>query len=182
MVKKILLVLLSWLVLSGYGNQNLKADESRTTQSNQTAIEDVCAYFPKELVAKAVGKPIVLVELALGATKGCAYYTEFRNDYFNAPGGKRPGGRSIQIVLENQNAQKYKADKQKTGNTISTDPGIKMEHMIIKRAGGTIWQVALVLGPEKYIRIHQIQDAIDGPTLVKLGAKLAEKIQGQKSS
>lgn len=83
-------------------------------------------------------------------------------------------------MLDNESVGTYKADKQKSRNTVETAANIKMENLTIKRRSGEIWQVALVLGPEKYFRIYSIQDAVDGPALVKIGAKLAETIKERK--
>lgn len=182
MMRRMLIIVLMTMTFLGCGNpdQGKEAEKSGAVKSEQSTPDDICADFPKELLEAAIGKPIVRVVPAILPQKGCAYYTEYRDDYYNVPGGKSPGGRSIQVMLDDMSVETYKADKLNSGNTIETAAGIKMESLIIRRKSGEIRQVALVLGPEKYIRIYSIQDAVDGPALVKIGAKLAEALQKRK--
>lgn len=182
MMRRTLIVLLMTMTFLSCGSpdQGKEAKKSEVVKSKQSTSDDICAYFPKELLEAAIGKPIVKVEPTVVSQKGCAYYTEYREDYYNVPGGKSPGGRIIQVMLDDKSIESYKADKLNSGNLLETAAGIKMENLIVKRKSAEIRQVALVLGSEKYIRIYSIQDAVDGPTLVKIGAKLAEALQNRK--
>jgi len=52
-----------------------------------------------------------------------------------------------------------------------------MDNYVVRDFGGTIWQVILFLGQDKYIRMHYVHSAVTGPELLKIGIKFAEKIQ-----
>jgi hypothetical protein len=157
---------------------DVMSSAEKVSPAKAVSMEDVCVYFPKELIQNTIGKAVVKTN----ATKytsgnGCEYYTEYRDDYYYAPGGNTPGGREVVAVLENGDVAAYKADKQTRGNTITTDPSIPMENIVVKNAGGIIWHVGLILGPSQYLRMNYIQDAVTGQELVKIAAAFAKKLK-----
>lgn len=152
------------------------SNQVKVDVNNISSGQDLCNIFSKESMEKAIGKSIVRVEPSPVSYVGCTYYTEYREDYNNTPGGKTPGGRSIHIVFEKSGLSAYKADKEKLGNKLEKSSDIKMDNLVIKRPNNSIWQVLLIVDQDKFYRMHFIQDPIDGQTLVKVGADLADAL------
>jgi hypothetical protein len=154
--------------LSTTGEQNKKSG---------LAISNVCNYFPKELIESATGKSIVKVESPFTDNKSCFYYTFYSETYDHTPYGDKPGGTQVVAVYDDEDLVKDKVSNEKSGNIYGSDASIGMDNYVVKNSAGKIWQTVLILGNEKYIRIHFIQDAVTGEDLVKIAKKFAEKIQ-----
>jgi len=54
-----------------------------------------------------------------------------------------------------------------------------MDNYVVRNNTGKIWQTVLILGNDKYLRIHFIHDAVKGEDLVKIAKKFAEKIRSK---
>jgi len=168
---RILILSVFVLVLGGCGQGT-----TFTSKSN-ASIDDVCNYFPKELVEEAIGRPIVKVEgPGLMTDKVCNYYTDWQEGFY---GGRLGGGPNIAVVVE-EGLAAWKANKEKNGYLLEKDPSITMDHYIVRNSAKQIWQVTLILGTDKYLRIQANHSAVDGPGLIKIAAKFAEKIQKSK--
>jgi hypothetical protein len=173
------------LILIGAGCEKSGIDGQKETKESKTSkvsgVADVCNYFPKELIEEAIGKPIVKVEVSLSDEKNCFYYTLYTDDFDYSPyTGNQPGGTPIVVVYDDSDFAKDKISNEKTGSKYTKDPSISMDNYVVRDFGGTIWQVVLILGQDKYIRMHYVHSAITGPELVKIGAKFAEKIASGK--
>jgi hypothetical protein len=201
MRKIYLFLLLGVFVLVGAGcgqtpdsvvslNQNKQLDQINQIQPvepqvepqvEKSAIDDVCTYFNQELITQATGITIVKVDnTSVLGNDVCTYYTEYKDNYFVFPDGKLPGGPNIVAVIENQDVEIWKADKIQSGNTLEQDPRIVTDNYVVK-SGDTIWQVVIILAPDKFLRIsanHFAADAV--PDLVKISAKFAVKIKSQE--
>ncbi|MFA5392179.1 MAG: hypothetical protein WC306_00585 [Candidatus Paceibacterota bacterium] len=172
-------------VLTGKkGEQNDNAQPSTSGGQNKkvaSSIEDVCSYFPKELIESAINKPVLKVEEStLTGTKNCLYYTIYTDDYEYSPySGRSPGGAPVVVTYSTDTAEleKDKISNEKTGSKYEKDESIGMDNYVVRDFGGTIWQVILFLGQDKYIRMHYVHSAVTGPELLKIGIKFAEKIQ-----
>jgi hypothetical protein len=158
------------------GDQN-SAEQNKQTGSAASSISNVCNYFPKELIESAIGKPIVKVESPFSENKSCFYYTFYSETYDHTPYGDSPGGSQIVAVYDDEDLAKDKVSNEKSGSVYGSDASIGMDNYVVKNSAGKIWQTVLILGQEKYIRIHFIDNAVTGEDLVKIAAKFAERIK-----
>jgi hypothetical protein len=158
----------------GTENNNQLGNQNKSTASG---ISNICEYFPKELIESAIGKSIVKVESPFSDNKSCFYYTFYSDTYDHTPYGDEPGGTPIVVVYDDEDLAKDKISNEKSGNTYRSDASIGMDNYVVKNNVGKIWQTVLILGGEKYIRIHFVHDAATGEDLVKIAAKFAEKIK-----
>jgi hypothetical protein len=159
---------------TGDNNQSLTGgNENKSTASG---IADVCNYFPKELIESAIGKPIVKVETSIASDKSCLYYTTYSETYDHTPYGDKPGGTPIVVVYDDEDLAGDKITNEKHGSVYGSDASIGMDNYVVKNTAGKIWQTVLILGDEKYIRMHFVHDAVTGEDLVKIATKFAERI------
>lgn len=172
-----LLLIFSLFIVSGCGNTNDNGSETKTS-SQKSGIEDVCNYFPKELVEKALGKSIPQIETVDLVDPTCNYYTSYEDNYERTYSGKnKPGGPKIVVVYDTKDFAKDRISNEKSGSTYTPDPSIGMDNFVVTRKGGEIWLVALSLGDEKYIRLKAIDEAVTGEELVKIAKEFAAKIK-----
>jgi len=190
-MKKIIIIAVCVVVLAGgiillsqnnneqpASQNNEQAASPEDTETGAKGIDDICNYFPKELVEQAIGRPIVKVEGSFFISHtSCYYYTDWEEDF----GGDRPGGPSIIVLVMKDNVEDIKAELEQRGNQLGTDPSIQGEHYTITSPEDEflleeIWRVDIVLGPEKVIEIKDAHGAATGEELVKIAAKFAEKI------
>lgn len=159
----------------GGGGPTSGGPESALAGKTVSGIDDVCSYFPKELVEEAIGRPIVKTEgPAFTGDKSCTYYTDWDEGYY---GGRLAGGGNVVAFIEDKNVESSKAELKADGYTPETDSRIGMEHYTLKNNTKEVWRVDLVLGPEKFMRIKANHSAATGEELVKIAAKFAEKIK-----
>jgi hypothetical protein len=155
-----------------------KVKPQEETKTGAKGIDDVCNYFPKELVEQAIGRPIVKAEGSFFSSyTSCYYYTDWQEDF----GGDKPGGPSIIVLAMKDNVEDIKAELEQRGNILETDSSIQGEHYTVRSPvdnvwRSEIWRVDIVLGPEKVIEIKDAHGAATGEELVKIAAKFAEKI------
>jgi hypothetical protein len=169
--------------LSGCGQKNSGGDSTKNDNGGggkSAGIENICSYFPKELVESAIGKPIVKVEVPIMGSEYCNYYTAYSEKYNHTPYGDNPGGPHIVVVYDTKDFAKDKISNEKSGTKYETDSSIGMDNFVMRNNAKKIWQTALVLGGDKYIRIKFIDDAVTGDDLVKIAKKFAEKIKAGK--
>jgi hypothetical protein len=190
-MKKVLIVIAVIIVASLIFNSSKKNPTTKTEESTgeeQTItesvkpetqktndFEDLCNYFPKELVEKAIVRPIVKVETGTLVDPTCNYYTSYSEKYDHTPYGDKPGGPHVVVVYDTEDFAKDRVTNEKSGTKYETDPSIKMNNFVMKNNINKIWQVALDYGDEKYIRIKDIDDAVTGEELVKIAAEFATK-------
>lgn len=139
-----------------------------------SGMEDVCNYFPKELVEEAIGRPIVKTERSM-VYDACDYYTEYDEGYY---GGRGAGGPNVIAVLEEKNLEDaWKSEMTGKAYTVERDASIPMDNYVVKRKTGEPWQVNLIVGGGKILRFQTNHSAVEGADLVKIAAKFAEKIK-----
>lgn len=167
--------------LEGVNQQgNIKNEEVKTEKTKASGIAEVCNYFPKELVESAIGKPIVKIEVSILGSEYCHYYTAYSETYDHTPYGDKPGGPHVVVVYDTEDFIKDKAYNETHGTKYETDASIGMDNYVMRSNVNKIWQTALVLGGDKYLRIKFIDDAVTGEDLVKIAKKFAEKIAAGK--
>jgi len=188
MKKPLILLVFLALLLTGCGqkadtsdNSEKVKEEKKIAKEKPGGLEDVCNYFPKELIEDAIGKPIVKVEEPefLGS-QNCFYYTFYSDDYDHTPYGDKPGGTPVVVVYDDTDFAKDRVSNEKSGSKYSSDASIPMDNYVVRNAAGKIWQTVLILGDDKYIRIHFVHDAVIEEDLVKIAKKFAEKIVAAK--
>lgn len=143
-------------------------------------IADVCSYFPKELVESAIGRPIVKMEVSI-SSNACDYYTGYKENYRHTPYGDKPGGPKVVVVHDTKDFARDRITNEKHGTKYETDSSIGMANFVMRNNVKKIWQTALALGGERYIRIKFIDDAVTGEDLVKIATEFAKKIKGDSS-
>ena len=167
------------LALSGCGQGATTGDQGKSG-SKATGLQDVCNYFPKELIEEAISKPIVKVEVPFVDGKSCFYYTQYSETFDHTPNGDVPGGTQVVAVYDDEDFAKDKAYNETHGSKYAKDDSFAMDNWVVRDNTGEAWQVVLILGNDKYIRIHYVHRAITGPELIKIGARFAQKIQSGK--
>lgn len=180
MRKICLFLLLSSLILVSTGCGQGTTGGTTQSKGKTGGIEDVCNYFPKELIQEAINKPIVKVEVPFVDGNSCFYYTQYSETFDHTPYGDSPGGTQVVVVYDDKDFAKDRISNEKGGSTYTKDETISMDNYVVRDHGGTIWQVVLILGGDKYIRMHFVHQAITGPELVKIGARFAQRIQTGK--
>ena len=184
MKKIFIFFVLATLILVGAGCRKSGIDGQKETKESKTSkvsgVADVCNYFPKELIEEAIGKPIVKVETPFTGGESCFYYTFYSDTYDHTPYGDEPGGTPVVAVYDTKDFAKDKAYNETHGSKFSSDPSIGMDNYVVRDNTNEVWQTVLILGDEKYLRIHFVHDAVTGDDLVKIAKKFAEKIASGK--
>jgi hypothetical protein len=196
MTKKILfpLVFALALVLAGCGQgpattgtDNAKADTGSTKSdtggvktnagNGDSALDDMCTYFPKELIEAAIGKPILKVEKPFVTGNACFFYTIYTDTYDHTPSGDVPGGAPVVVTLRTEDLAADIAAKEKTGSVFKKDAGIPMDNYVAYDNTKRPWQVMLILNDKQYFELHYVHSAVTGDELVKIAIKLAQRVQ-----
>ncbi len=172
----VLAILASTVLLgAGCGGQQKvgPTTDSSKEEKKVLGMEDVCNYFPKELVEEAIDRPIVRAEKSM-ADDACFYYTEYDEGYF---GGRGAGGPNVVVVFEEKNLDDaWKAEMIEKTYIVERDASIPMDNYVVKRKNGDPWQVNLIVGGGKILRFQINHKAVAGEYLVKVAARFAERI------
>ena len=150
--------------------KSLGAKESKVNVSN------VCAFFPKELIEKAIGREIVKVE-EFGIKKdACFYYTAYsENFHYDSPGGPEI---VVSYSEDSKEFEKNKKLQEDMGYVYQPDPSIDMDnYVVINNRGEKSALLFLILGEGKYLMVKSVYNAATGEELVKIAKVLAEKIK-----
>lgn len=183
----ILLLLITAMFLAGCTAKSSKIENSNTATSTEVTskktISNICDEFNADFLYSAIGKKIVKVErVKTTGVYACKYYTSYKTDFIKTKATTTPGGPNIMIVLENINVAEHKAKVQKLGAVIKTDSRIKMDHFIIPRVDKkSVWQIGLVLNQNLFYWLNTSYSPITDDELIKLAAKVVEKIQNKVS-
>ena len=193
MTKKILFPLVFALafVLAGCGQSpaattgasNTKADTGAVktdTGKQASALDDMCAYFPKELIESAIGRPVLKVEKPFTSENSCFYYTIYSDTYDHTPSGDVPGGAPVVVALRTEDLAANIADNEKRGSKYVKDADIAMDNYVAYDNTKDPWQVVLILNDKQYFELHYVHSAVTGNELIKIAAKLAQRVQGSK--
>jgi hypothetical protein len=136
--------------------------------TNQIGVSnDICAQFPKEWVESVTGKTII--KAVPSGTKGiatypCDYYVNETN--------------FISIDVNDFNVETQKKGRLQMGDTLKTDPRIKMEHFIVFEQDGLINSIFLILNPNRFVTVDRFYGKVfDNEEVVAFAAKVADIIQ-----
>lgn len=183
-----LMTIIMAVSLAGCGSAGQKpggsADDSSAGTIKGDVDNDLCKYFTADFIYSATGKPVVRVEPSkLAGVFSCDYFFDYKEDFYKDSASKivMPGGPHVTIVLDNLNVEKQKEGLKLLDAGIETDPRIKMEHYIVRRTKDkSIWEVALVINPNRFVWADYEAKALTDDQLIELGAKMADLIQGRK--
>ena len=134
---------------------------------------DVCGQFTQKFIEGLVGKKIYKTEeIDKDPQYNCRYF-------FSE--GEKSSADYLQIALVYLNVDDQKKGHEFLGRTIGTDPGIGMNHYVVKQEDGLINEINLVLGAQKFISINRgsVQVLTEQEDL-GFAAKLADKIKNSK--
>jgi len=182
------ITLLFSLTACGKKNNNPLNQENKN-QSEQETINikgdignDVCQEFNADFIYSASNKAVVKVEPDKMVPKlACRFYFTYTEDFYkNNNKVIGPGGLHIFMMLENLNVVKQKEANEFLGLTVKTEEKIKMENMVNYRKDGSLYDIRLIINPNRYLRIDTNKGLTD-EELIQFAAKVAEKIQGKLS-
>jgi len=145
---------------------------------------DICQEFSADFIYSAAGKPVVKVEPDFILPKtACRYYFSYNEHFYK--GVDNPilsaGGPHIFVQVENLNVADQKAGVEFLGATTKSDSRIKMENMITLRKDGSIWDIKLIINPNRFVSMNYEAKALTDEEFIVFAAKMAEKIQGNSS-
>jgi hypothetical protein len=166
----------------GPGGAGPDADKS-SGKSGKSDMEQVCKYFPKELVEEAIGRPIVKVEdTSIAEDFICDYYTIWSETYDHTPYGDKPGGAPVVVVLEEDTTvTANKADLEKYGYTYKKDDSLPVDNlMFYSRGAKTPYRVDLIISENKFFRINTVHSAVTDAEIMKIAKRFAERIANGK--
>ena len=145
---------------------------------------DICKEFSADFMYSATGKPIVKIEPDWALPKtACRFYFTYDKNFYKEISNPalRAGGSHIFVALENLNVAKQKQADEFLGVTVKSDPRIKMDNVVAYRENGTIWQIRLIINPDRYVRADYTNKSLTDEEFINVMAKMAEKIQGKVS-
>lgn len=189
-MKKIIFSLLLMILLLGLTgcakNNNSAPNQENNNQANSIKGDvgsDTCAEFSADFVYSATGKAVVKIEPDWAMPKlACRYYFTYADNFYKGVSDKKlsAGGLHIFMMLENSNVADQRKAIEFLDVTVKTDPRIKMEHMVDYRENGTVWDIRLIINPNRYLRMDS-NGGVTDDELIQFAAKVAEKIQGNLS-
>jgi len=157
--------------------------ETATEGKVSSAMEDVCKYFPKEIVEEAIGKPIVHVDNETLITANlCHYYTKYTEDFNKSPyGNDTPGGPHILVNLVEENHAEQIAKYEPKGYQFVKDDSFSWEHYLVKSKGSkTAFRVDLMIDENHYYMIKSNHFGATDEEIVKIGKRLSERMKNGK--
>jgi hypothetical protein len=167
-------------------NDITDTDKSVATNGKEAAVtkgdidSDMCKAIDADFVYSATGKPVAKVEPDWAdPASACRYYFTYEENYYKDDNGKGigPGGHHIFMMIENLNAAKQDEANKFLGLSVKTDPRIKMENKVNYRENGSLYDIRLIINPNRYVRMN-INKGLTDDELILYAAKVAEKIQG----
>jgi hypothetical protein len=191
MKKNFTIFLLLTFILAGCGQKRSPVVQSNNNQANQEKSagikgdidSDMCKAITADFVYSATAKLVIKVEPDMMAPKlACRYYFTFSKDFYKGVDNAKlsAGGLHIFMMIENYNIAKQKEANEFLGLTVKTDPLIKMENQVNYRKDGSLYDIRLIINPNRYIRMDTNKGITD-EELIQFAAKVAEKIQGNLS-
>lgn len=182
MKKSIFFVLAAVMFFTGCGGP--AGDGSKTTggKAGKSEMEQVCKYFPKELIEEAIGKPIVKVEdSSLVEDFVCIYYTSWSETFDHTPYGDHPGGPHVIVVLKDESVAAGKADLEADGYTFKKDETYSWDnYLVTSRGGKTPYRADLIVNENRYFMIKSNHFAVTDEEIVKIGKRFSERMKNGK--
>lgn len=165
----------------GPGGAGPTADKSDKGKS-AGGMEEVCKYFPKELVEEAIGRPIVKVEdESMVVDHICTYYTVWSETYDHTPYGDKPGGAGIVVVLEDESVADNKTEFEAKGYTFKKDESYSWDnYLITSRGSKTPYRADLIVNENRFFRINSNHFAATDEEIVKIGKRFSERMKNGK--
>jgi hypothetical protein len=167
----------------GPGGPGPEPGKATTGKTDKSGMEDVCKYFPKELVEEAIGRSIVRVEdTSIAEDHLCDYFTTWSETYDHTPYGDKPGGAMVVVVFEDDSSvTASKAEFDKYGYTYKKDDSLPVDNlMVYSRGAKTPYRVDLIVSENKFFRINTIHSAVTDEEIVKIGKRFAERMKNGK--
>lgn len=165
----------------GPGGPGPEPGKETTGKTDKSGMEDVCKYFPKELVEEAIGKPIERAANDSSIYDTCYYYTKYTEDFDHTPYGDKPGGPHIIAVLNEENEATARAESEKNGYKFTQDPGYSWEHYLVTSRGSkTPFRVDLIIDEGHYFMIKSNHFGATDEEIVKIGKRFAERMKNGK--
>lgn len=157
--------------------------ETTAVKGGKSEMEQVCKYFPKELVEEAIGRPVVKVEdNSIAEDYICNYYTVWSETYDHTPYGDHPGGAAVVVVLEKDTTvTASKADLEKMGYTFKKDDSYSWDnYLITSRGSKTPYRADLIVNENEFFRITSNHFAVTDEEIVKIGKRFSERMKNGK--
>lgn len=165
-MKKLFFLAALSLLLAGCAPQNNQLSDTKTTIKGDAG-SDICAEFTADFVYSVIKKTIRDIKPSLvGADQGCQY--DLGNNEF------------VAIYFENLSVETNKKGQEMMERTLTTDPGIKMEHYVVSDKNNNVDGVYLVINPNRFSRIDRSSSKIiTNEQNIELAARVADKLQGK---
>ncbi|MBI4779496.1 hypothetical protein HY797_03535 [Candidatus Falkowbacteria bacterium] len=170
------------IIINPDNKNQVRQEESASIKGDVS--NDICIEFSADFVYSVTGKPVVKVEPDIMAPKfACRYYFTYDEHFYKGVDNPKlsAGGAHIFMMLENLNIADQKKGIESLGATTKSDYRIKTDNMITVRENGTIWDIKLIINPNRYVKINYSNGALTDEQLIDFAAKIAEKIQGNLS-
>ena len=161
------------------GNTDSGKDTSKKVEKSD--MEDICKYFPKELVEEAIGKPIERAANDSTVYNTCYYYTKYTQDFDHTPYGDKPGGPHIIVVLNDENEATERTAFEQKGYKFERDASYSWDHYLVTSPGSkTPFRVDLIINDNSYFMIKSNHFGATDEEIVKIGKRLSERMKNGK--
>ena len=174
----------AWYLTKGHNAPGAQNQQEQSTSIKGDVGNDICKEFSANFIYSATGKTVVKVEPdGLYPKTACRYYFTYDPNFYKDPSGKvlGGGGEEIFMQVENLSVANQKKGVESMGATVKTDSRIKMENMVTFRENGTVWDVKLIINPNRFVWMDSSNNALTDEQLIDFAVKVAEKIQGKLS-
>jgi len=89
---------------------------------------------------------------------------------------------SADVYINDFNVETQKKGRLQMGDTLKTDPRIKMEHFIVFEQDGLINSIFLILNPNRFVTVDRFYGKVfDNEEVAAFAAKVADRIQKGES-
>lgn len=126
--------------------------------------DNVCAEFPKEFVAAAIGRAIIKTDkFDTNTLHNCQYFVDDTH--------------YAMIKVEELSVENQRLGQEAMGRTIKQDPRILMDHMVAWQDANTINEIYLILSPTRYVGIDRnFKESITNEQEVALAVAVVGRI------
>lgn len=166
----------------GEGGPGPEPGKESASKGGSSEMENICKYFPKELVEEAIGRPVVKTEDSSIVTDHiCIYYTVWSETYDHTPYGDNPGGAGLYVILEDKSVAANKAEFEKNGYTVKKDDSFAWDNYLFYSAGSkTAYRADLIVNENRFFRMHSTHFAVTDEEIVKIGKRFSERMKNGK--
>lgn len=166
----------------GEGGPGPEPGKESSGKVGKSEMENICKYFPKELVEEAIGRPVLKIEdSSIAADHICIYYTVWSETYNHAPSGDQPGGAGLYVILEDMSVAENKAEFEKKGYTVKKDDSLAWNNLMFYSAGKkTAYRADLIISENQFFRMHSTHFALTDTEIAKVAKRFAERMKNGK--